>query len=114
MTIKQKIIRVAALVCMVIAMNSGFLTPTHAVDLNPINTNSAAPVGIPTYNGGTEQSIRDYLCVPDDANIGTAIYTCVQKLYRFGIAFGSIRIGVFCSFGGLLLYTRRRAERGKR
>jgi hypothetical protein len=60
-------------------------------DSGPLNTNSVAPTNLPTYSG-VDQSIANYLCVPSDTSVGTALYSCITKLYRFGIAAGAIAL----------------------
>lgn len=68
-----------------------------------LNTNSP-PINVPTYKG-VDQSIAAYLCVPDDSNKGTALFNCIGKVYRFGIAFGAIALVFFIVFAGYLYIT---------
>ncbi|HEX3099779.1 MAG TPA: transglycosylase SLT domain-containing protein [Patescibacteria group bacterium] len=70
-----------------------------AVLPDPINTNSG--IQVPEYKG-VDQSIKDYLCVPDDNNLGNALVSCIGKVYRFGIAFGAIALVFFIVLAGYL------------
>lgn len=72
---------------------------------SPLNTNTVAPANIPKYNQGVDQSIAQYLCVPDEANQGIALYNCISKMYRFGIAFGAIALVFFIVFAGYMYIT---------
>jgi hypothetical protein len=75
-----------------------------------INTNTTPVINVPQY-GGVEQSIADYLCVPDSGNTGTALYQCIGKVYRFGIAFGAIALVFFLVFAGYMYMVG--GEKGK-
>lgn len=78
-----------------------------------INTDgSGVSVNVPQYSG-VQDSIRDYLCVPDDNNLGTALYTCITKLYRFGIAFGAIALVFFVVYAGYVYITGGEASKQK-
>lgn len=77
-----------------------------------IDTTKSGVVGAPQY-GGVEDSIRDYLCVPDDNNLGTALYVCITKLYRFGIAFGGIALVFFIVFAGYMYMTGGESSKEK-
>lgn len=63
--------------------------------------NASSVINVPKYEG-VDQSIKDYLCVPEDSNLGTALYDCIGKIYRFGIAFGAIALVFFIVFAGYL------------
>jgi hypothetical protein len=82
---------------------------------DPINTNTSGTTGsVPQYTGrGVEQSLKDYLCVPDDSNLGTALFTCITKLYRFGIAFGAIALVFFVVFAGYTYIAGGEGAKGK-
>jgi hypothetical protein len=80
---------------------------------DPIDTTkTGVPGSVPTYSG-VENSIRDYLCVPDDSNLGTALFTCITKLYRFGIAFGAIALVFFVVFAGYMYMAGGETGKGK-
>lgn len=81
----------------------------------PINTNTpSTTTTIPTYTGrGVEESIKQYLCAPDPANIGTDLFVCISKLYRFGIAFGAIALVFFVVYAGYVYITGGEASKGK-
>lgn len=84
---------------------------------DPINTNSSGVSGqIPTYTGrGVEETIKQYLCVPDEANLGSDLYVCITKVYRFGVAFGAIALVFFVVFAGYMYISGGEAakEKGK-
>ncbi len=63
--------------------------------------NASTGIAVPEYKG-VDKSIKDYLCVPDESNLGTALYDCIGKIYRFGIAFGAIALVFFIVFAGYL------------
>ena len=65
----------------------------------PLDPSKSKPINVPKYEG-VDQSIKDFLCVPDDSNLGTALYDCVAKVYRFGIAFGAIALVFFIVLAG--------------
>ncbi len=77
------------------------------------NTNSSpADIKVPVYSG-VEDSIKNFLCVPDDNNLGTALFDCISKVYRFGIAFGGIALVFFIVFAGYLYIAGGEASKGK-
>lgn len=78
----------------------------------PLNANTSAPISVPKYEG-VDQSIADYLCVPNDGNTGTAIYECISKGYRLGIAFGGIALVFFIVFAGYMYMTGGETGKGK-
>lgn len=81
-----------------------------------LNTNTPAPTNIPQYTGhGVDESISKYLCTPDPANLGTDLYNCISKLYRFGIAFGAVALVFFVVLAGYTYITGGEAakEKGK-
>lgn len=49
---------------------------------------------------GPEESIKQFLCTPSDNNLGVALYECVAKLYRFGIAAGALTLVFFIVLAG--------------
>ncbi len=83
-----------------------------AVGDGPLNTNSTTELNVAKYEG-VEQSIANYLCVPDESDLGGALYTCITKLYRFGIAFGAIALVFFFVFAGYLYMTGGESSKGK-
>lgn len=80
-----------------------------------INTNSTpSTVNVPQYTGrGVDESIKAYLCVPDESNLGTGLFTCITKLYRFGIAFGAIALVFFIVYAGYVYITGGEAAKAK-
>ena len=88
------------------------LTAQAQIIKDPIDTSSTATPNVPKY-GGVEDSIRDYLCVPDESNLGTALFTCITKLYRFGIAFGAIALVFFVVFAGYMYMVGGETGKGK-
>lgn len=92
-----------------------FAAPAQAQILpNPINTNTNnTATSLPQYNKGVDTSIKDYLCVPDDSNLGGALYTCISRVYRFGVAFGAIALVFFIVYAGYMYMVGGEAAKGK-
>ncbi len=105
----SQISKIILLAFLLVSLGFVYIAPNQAQA--QANTNSADS-GRATYKG-VEGSITDFLCTPTDSsavpgatgsiiNPGTAViniasndlYDCINKLYRFGIAFGAIA-GVF-------------------
>ncbi|HEX3099781.1 MAG TPA: peptidoglycan DD-metalloendopeptidase family protein [Patescibacteria group bacterium] len=81
--------------------------PTLVLAATGTNTNSTATAGginVPEYKG-VDSSIADYLCTPSATADGHDLERCVNKLYRFGIAFGAIAVVFFVVFAGYLYIT---------
>ncbi len=98
---KQKIFRLIMSSYLLLLMAFSFV-PSAQADIiqGPINTNTQASSSLPQYNRGVDTSIKDYLCVPDDSNLGGALYTCIGRLYRFGIVVGAIGLIFFIVLAG--------------
>jgi len=61
---------------------------------------------------GVEGSISQYLCTPTEgSDNGKDLEMCINKIYRFGIAFGAIALVFFVVFAGYLYITG--GEQGK-
>jgi hypothetical protein len=71
---------------------------------------SSATSDVPQYSG-VQQSISDYLCTPSETADGRDLERCINKLYRFGIAFGAIALVFFVVVAGYLYITG--GEKGK-
>lgn len=82
-------------------LGSANLVQAGATDV--LDTTKTAST-IPVYSG-VDQSIADYLCVPNDSNVGTALFDCIQKAYRFGVAFGAIALVFFFVLAGYAYMT---------
>ncbi len=59
---------------------------------------------LPVYSG-VDSSIEQYLCTPSKNPQGQDLANCINKLYRFGIAFGAIALVFFLVFAGYLYIT---------
>ncbi len=83
-----------------------FLTLITA--LNPLlahaQTAPPAKEPLPQY-AGVDSSLKEYLCTPSDNPTGDDLPNCINKLYRFGIAFGSIALVFFMIVAGYLYIT---------
>lgn len=78
------------------------------VIVNPVlvvaQTKSTA-INVTEYKG-VDSSLTSYLCTPDPTGTDShALENCVNKLYRFGIAFGSIALVFFLVFAGYMYIT---------
>lgn len=61
---------------------------------------SQEPVDVLVKYSGPEQSIKDFLCAPSDSNLGVSLYDCISRLYRAGIAIGSLALIFFVVIAG--------------
>jgi hypothetical protein len=108
-------IQVLILASMLAVLATGFLTPA-VVSAQPVPSGplrpatSAADVPLPEYSG-VEQSIEAYLCTPK--GLGTDLYDCVGRLYRFGITIGAIALVFFIVMAGYLYITGGETGKGK-
>lgn len=66
----------------------------------PLDPAKSESFNRPQYNNGVDTSIEQYLCVPSEANLGTALYSCISKIYRFGVAVGAIALVFFVVYAG--------------
>lgn len=71
--------------------------PGGIPDLDP---NSSTQSSTPPKYQGVEDSIKQFLCVPSDDKKGVELFSCVQKVYSFGIAFGAIALVFFVVLAG--------------
>ncbi len=70
-------------------------------------------IDVPEYKG-VEGSITQFLCTPSEgAADGKDLERCVNKIYRFGIAFGAIALVFFVVFAGYLYITGGEQGKGK-
>ncbi len=96
MRLNKKLIRIITLAYLLVVMG---LTPT-AIANAQLTTNSTAPSSLPQYNQGVDKTIAQYLCVPSKNNTGTALYDCLDRVYRFGIVAGSLALVFFIVWAG--------------
>ncbi len=66
----------------------------------------------PQY-GGVDQSISEYLCTPSEQADGRDLERCINKMYRFSIAFGAIALVFFIVFAGYMYITGGETGKGK-
>ncbi len=66
------------------------------------NTTQSATADLPIYNGGVDQSIRDYLCAPSEESDGLDLVRCVNRLYKFGVTAGALLLVFFVVYSGYL------------
>ena len=69
--------------------------------------------GSVTRYQGVEGSLTEYLCTPDANADGRALEQCINKLYRFGIAFGAIALVFFVVFAGYMYMVGGETGKGK-
>lgn len=65
------------------------------------NTNK---IDVPKYEG-VENSLTEFLCTPNPASNGQDLVQCINKGYRFGVAFGGIALVFFLVFAGYMYMT---------
>jgi hypothetical protein len=81
--------------------------------LNPTLVMAQTNTGTVTEYKGVEGSLTEYLCTPTDNDNGRALEQCVNKLYRFGIAFGAIALVFFVVFAGYMYMAGGETGKGK-
>ncbi len=86
--------------------------PAQAAVTGGINTNSAASGSVPEYKG-VQGSIEQYLCTPNKDNLGGALFNCITKIYRFGVAFGAIALVFFVVLAGYMYISGGEAAKAK-
>lgn len=84
--------------------------------LNPVavlaQTTSTA-INVAEYTG-VQGSITQFLCTPSEGKAdGKDIERCINKLYRFGIAFGGIALVFFLVYAGYLYIVGGESGKGK-
>lgn len=70
-----------------------------AAALADINVNATKDATNYKYEN-VEGSIRAFLCTPDQGRDSQVLYTCINKLYRFGIAVGGFMVTFFLVLAG--------------
>ena len=91
-----------------------FIALTTLLILNPvvvIAQSTATTVDVPEYKN-VQQSVSSFLCTPSEPSDGRDLERCVNKLYRFGIAFGAIALVFFVVYAGYLYITGGEAGKG--
>lgn len=90
------------------------INPALAIAANNSNnsTNNASG-GLPQYNRGVDTSIRDYLCTPSESGDGHDLERCVNRLYKFGVAFGAIALVFFVVIAGYTYLTGGETSKNK-
>lgn len=86
------------------------LNPSIAIAQTNSNISATTVRNSPVYQN-VQQSVTQYLCTPSDPADGRDLERCVNKLYRFGIAFGAIALVFFLVFAGYMYMTA--GETGK-
>ncbi len=76
------------------------------------DTSTKGGIGITDYKG-VDESITKFLCTPSDPPNGRDVELCVNKMYRFGVAFGAIALVFFVVFAGYVYMTGGEADKGK-
>ncbi len=84
---------------LVLAQNSNKPLPTPK-PATPANTApSGTTEGLPEYKG-VQESISAYLCAPSEPPDGQDLSRCINRAYRFGIAFGAVAVVFFVVMAG--------------
>lgn len=90
-----------------------FLNPALALaQPATVDTSTKGGIGVTDYKG-VDDSITQFLCTPSDPPTGRDVELCVNKMYRFGVAFGAIALVFFVVFAGYLYMTGGEAGKGK-
>lgn len=98
--------KILALLLLIIVLNPGL---AMAQPQQPQTGNE-----LPKYSG-VEQSIEQYLCTPSATAAGQDLANCINKMYRFAIAFGAIAVVFFLVVAGYTYITGGESgkEKGK-
>lgn len=102
---KIKLLKLLIGIYLVVFVGTSQLAVAQAQSLpDPINTNRSQSE-LPQYNRGVDKTIAEYLCVPSDDNLGTALYDCLGRVYRFGVVAGALTLVFFVVWAGYLYIT---------
>jgi hypothetical protein len=63
-------------------------------------TTATSTATLPTYKGGAEQSIKDFLCTPSSNADGQDLTRCINRAYRFSISLGAVLLVFLIALGG--------------
>ncbi len=81
--------------------------------VNPINPQvQTTNVDVPVYQN-VQQSVTNFLCTPSENPDGRDLERCINKVYRFGIAFGAIALVFFVVLAGYYYITGGENGKGK-
>ncbi len=87
--------------------------PATTATTPPATTQSTDTVtGAPEYKN-VDVSVEEYLCTPSEKADGHDLERCVNKLYRFGIAFGAIALVFFLVLAGYFYITGGESGKAK-
>ena len=78
-----------------------------------LKPDTSGAINVPQYDKGVDASIAQYLCVPESVDEGAALFQCISKVYRFGIAFGAIALVFFIVLAGYLYMAGGEASKEK-
>lgn len=81
----------------------------------PITTNNnsaaAGASNLPQYNRGVDTSIQAFLCAP--SGDGNDLARCINRVYRFGVAFGAIALVFFLVWAGYMYMLGGETQKAK-
>ncbi len=90
------------------------LNPTLVLAQNTnANTASQASAQLPQYNRGVDTSIKDFLCAPSEVPDGQDLARCINRVYKFGVAFGAFALVFFIVWAGYMYMVGGEAAKGK-
>lgn len=91
-----------------------FLNPVFAVAAGNSNTNAngSTAINVAEYSG-VQESITQFLCTPSEPSNGRDVEVCINKMYRFGIAFGGIALVFFLVYAGYIYIVGGESGKGK-
>lgn len=111
----MRLIKVGVSVFLIAQILLGYVSsalPLQAAVTGGINSNTGAAGQVPEYKG-VQGSIEQYLCTPNKGNLGGALFNCITKLYRFGVAFGAIALVFFVVLSGYMYISGGEAAKAK-
>lgn len=86
-------------------------TSTSPVFPDPLRADPKNTTDLPIYNGGVDQSIKDYLCTPEGT--GTDLFDCIDRLYKFGVSAGALLVVFFLIYAGYIYITGSESSKTK-
>ncbi len=111
--------KITILACLILVQGFLFVSPmvVHAQAIPDVlradspSQQSSSAAGLPTYNAGVDQSIKDYLCTPEGN--GSDIFNCINRIYRFSITAGMIALVFFVVLAGYIYITGGESQKSK-
>lgn len=96
-----------------LAFLTALLNPALVYAQTTTTTTTSNASNLPQYNKGVDTSIRDYLCTPSNPPDGHDLERCINRVYKFGVAFGAIALVFFVVYAGYTYMVSGEAGKSK-